>query len=165
LLAECKRSSVASREVAEELIADAYITFLRLYNENLVVKTLPTTYIFSTLKCNIIDYYRTQKRREQRELKISSFVDDEGNEYFALPTQDIDSLEMNDNKDLVDKALLSIKNDTVRAIVELRLIRELSYNEISEQLQISMEKVKNYLFKGKQEIKAYILSQQPAFAL
>jgi len=66
-----------------------------------------------------------------------------------------DNLVKKETQDLIRKAILSLK-ENYRTILILKDIEDLSYDEIAEVMDISLDKVKVWLFRARQQLREVI---------
>jgi RNA polymerase sigma-70 factor, ECF subfamily len=136
--------------LAEEVVNDS---FLKLYN-NLSAynpeKASIKTWLFTIINNTIIDYYR-QNKKEQNKSSIDNISNntnvDSKKRVFELHDNNVNGngfniMCNNDIKTSVVKSINKLPSENLRNVAKLYFIEDLSYNEISEALNISLSNVK-----------------------
>ena len=110
-----------------------------------------STWLFSIASHNCVDFLRRRKRVEMYEIDKSFDENEENYSSFELtdvdPTPD-EKLFAKEKSKLVRQYVGMLKPH-YRELIELRYFEELSYEEISERLQMPMGSVKGKLFRAK----------------
>ena len=116
-----------------------------------------STWLFSIASNNCVDFLR---RKRLNYYEIDKDFDKRDDDYVAF--------ELNDDKPTPDEVLLAKEKAKIvrqcvnmlkphyRELIELRYFEELSYEEISQRLQIPMGSVKAKLFRAKDMLHAII---------
>ena len=142
---------VGDKMVAEELTSK---TFIKVY-ENLDTydseKSNLLTWIMTIANNTTIDYFRKRKL-DTISLQIQ---DNEGNEYLQISSNSIDPYQILVNGELGDKIKRAIKQlpNTYQNIANLFFNCELTYDEIAEEMNISLGTVKGKLHRAKNLMK------------
>lgn len=147
------KTLIQEERIAEELAQE---TFLRAYRvrESYEPKAKVSTWLFTIAKNAAFDYL--SKKKEANLLVIQ---DEEGSqmdpiERLESPILDSEAQLIEEvNRHAVEECLgeLTVKQ---REILGLRIFSDLSYEEISEQVQISLGSVKTHLYRAKEKLTA-----------
>ena len=136
---------VKNQDVADDVTNDVFIRFNRnLENGNFDARqSSVNTYLNHALKSAISDYYRREKNHNNT-IKVSDFYDAEtGKEYIQLESdsQADTEIESTEIKELIYTAMNDL-SEMQKEIANLFFINDLSYNDIADILNISLESVK-----------------------
>ena len=132
---------VADRALAEDLTQDI---FLRIYQglPQFSLRCLFTTWIFQIAKNRVLDELRARERKPRSIVN----VDD------APPLEVIDApVERTEAIEALWRAVEALNPDLKMALL-LRDIAGLSYNEISDSLEVTLATVKWRIFKAREEV-------------
>ena len=128
--------------IAEEVVNDS---FMKLYN-NLSTynaeKASIKTWLFTIVNNTVIDHYRKVKK-EHNKTSIDNTI--EGKRVFEINDESCNGFDIVNNKNIknvVLKSISNLSNDNMKKVAYLYFIKDLSYNEISETLEISLSNVK-----------------------
>ena len=117
---------------------------------------------FSTwlYKITINESITFAKKKKSNTISINSKIgNDEDNELVDLLPDSNDTTEeqllKQETQNLIQKALLNLKDD-YRTILILKDIEDLSYDEIAQTMDISLDKVKVWLFRARQNLREII---------
>ena len=148
--------AVKNPENAEDIRANVYLKIQRLdcaeYNDDKGAEF--ESWIYTITNTVILDFFRTEAKKQNRLQCVSDFADqnDESKSYFffdAHRSQDADQMVMNTElQKTIAKAFRTLKPH-YRKIAILFFLREKSYQEISEILDIPMGSVKGMLSRAK----------------
>ncbi len=156
------RKMVKEPEQVEDLVQEAFIkAFKNLdsYNTNYAF----STWLYRITTNHTIDYLRKKKLRTtsiDKPIKTR-----EGEMSFELP----------DNKAETDRAIIrkqrkkiithAIENlpDKYRQVIEMRHIEELSYQEISDQLDLPLGTVKAHIFRAREMLYKALIDKKDKF--
>ena len=136
-----------------DVVQDTFIKVYR-YKDNYSSLAKFSTWIY-TIAGNLA---RTEYKRRRRKnfFSISSYGEEQ--KTFDIPDEayrpDVQT-DMKMKSEIIQKALLKIR-DTYREAVILRDIQELSYEEISELMQIEIGTVKSRINRGRAELQKYL---------
>jgi len=136
-----------------DVVQDTFIKVYR-YKDNYSSLAKFSTWIY-TIAGNLA---RTEYKRRRRKnfFSISSYGEEQ--KTFDIPDEayrpDVQT-DMKMKSEIIQKALLKIR-DTYREAVILRDIQELSYEEISEIMQIEIGTVKSRINRGRAELQKYL---------
>jgi RNA polymerase sigma factor (sigma-70 family) len=140
---------VNNKDDADDLTIEAFgKAFKRLdqYTPNYAF----STWLFKIASNNCIDFIRKQRMKMYSIDK--SFEDDEGSELtMDLKCIDLDPEEavIRDQKIILMRNLVDQLKPRYRELIELRYFKELSYEEISEELDLPLGTVKAQLFRAR----------------
>jgi len=100
------------------------------------------------------------KKRKNNVISINSKIgNDEDQEIIDLLPDSNDAIEeqllKKETQNLIQTAILNLK-DNYRTIVILKDIEDLSYDEIAQTMDISLDKVKVWLFRARQNLREII---------
>ncbi|MCH3923759.1 MAG: RNA polymerase sigma factor [Bacteroidales bacterium] len=127
--------------IAEDIVQDS---FMKLWEKKeLVDKQKAKTYLYRIAYNNIVDNFRKNK-------------------YFVNESNIIEQetrIDYSDAKEIIDKALDTLPQ-IQKAIILLKDNEGYSYEEISQMLDISMEKVKVYLYRARVKMKEMIVKKE-----
>ena len=146
---------------AEDLTIEAFgkaFRNLSTYTKNYAF----STWLFNIAANNCIDYLR--KKRLDLVLIDDTIETEDGNQhpYLNIPDDVMTPEEKLCKKEgeMLLKQYISLLEPSYRELIEMRYFQELSYEEISDQLQIPLGTVKNKLFKAKNKLQAIIREHQ-----
>lgn len=140
------RSKVNS-EVAEEILQDVFLKVYEHQNNYDVHKAKLNTWIYNIAKNRIVDYYRSKENNKGLNTNnIESYVSSDGDEYFQINSGKTANClaENNELKIEINNAIALLKPN-LRKIATMYFVQELSYDEISEQLNMPLGSVKGYI--------------------
>lgn len=126
-----KRTS--DKQLVEDAIQDIFINFIKLRESIGSVKNL-TGYLISTFRRQLFLEHKKQKKTIPTEQLPEEHFD-----YFKSPEQDIAEAENMERLHSTINQCISKLTDKQREIIFLRFEREISYEEIAETLNISVE--------------------------
>lgn len=110
-----------------------------------------STWLYKIAVNNCIDFVRKKKLHT---LSIDEPMDDEGQQDFSNTLRAVglnpEEAIIRDQRISLMRKLLERLNDKYRVMIELRYFKELSYEEISEELNIPLGTVKAQLFRAKE---------------
>jgi len=136
-----------------DVVQDTFIKVYR-YKDNYSSLAKFSTWIY-TIAGNLA---RTEYQRKRRRNFFSINSYGEEKKTFDIPDEayrpDVQT-DMKMKSEIIQKALLKIR-DTYREAVILRDIQELSYEEISEIMQIEIGTVKSRINRGRAELQKYL---------
>jgi RNA polymerase sigma-70 factor (ECF subfamily) len=140
--------------IAEEIVNDS---FMKLYN-NLSTfdakKAGIKTWLFTIVNNTVIDYQRAYKKEHNK-----SYIDNtiEGKRVYEINDSSNNIFDVMCNNDIKNNVLNSISklsNDSMKKVAQLYFIEDLSYNEISETLEISLSNVKVLIHRIRIELQS-----------
>ena len=136
--------------IACELTNDTFIKA----EKNLInfdeTKSHIKTWLINIAKNLVIDYYRTEYKKQSQLTHVSNYVDENGKEFFTLES-DLTS-DNSDNEyisDNIQKALNNL-NAKYKQLFILREVENRGYNEIAEILGITESTARVHLNRAKQ---------------
>ena len=116
-------------------------------------KSAITTFLYSVIKHR---FYYTKRLHINSRTDSTVFDDSQG--FTPITTSDPESIAVNaEQREIVQNAIESLKTE-YREIIAMREYEELSYDEISTQLNISIDNVKYRLHAARQALKRTIKS-------
>lgn len=145
-----KTMKVANPMDAEELTHDAFVKI----NENYILYDAKIgnegSWLYGIANHTIIDFYR-KNNKYSANVSISEYTDDNGKETMQIAdTAETDELtERNETMSAILKAMETALNDTQRKVAELHLIKEYTYEEVCNELGLSMSNVKSIIRRMK----------------
>lgn len=145
-----KTMKVANPMDAEELTHDAFVKI----NENYILYDAKIgnegSWLYGIANNTIIDFYRKNDKYSAN-VSISEYTDDNGKETMQIAdTAETDELaERNETMGAILKAMETALNDTQRKVAELHLIKEYTYEEVCNELGLSMSNVKSIIRRMK----------------
>lgn len=141
---------VRNRDDAEDLTIEAFgkaFRKLASYTPNFAF----STWLFKIATNNGIDFLR---KKRINLLSIDETLEEDGTQDFSnnLKSDALDPEEqyIREQRQLIMRALLSKLTEKYRIMIELRFFKELTYQEISEQLNLPIGTVKAQLFRAKE---------------
>ena len=146
---------LGNRADAEEIAGDVFLALVAdksSYDPN---RTF-STWIYSIARYKCI----SQIRKRKPTLSLSSTKEDQDCEMWDIPDakdQPRETLEKKEVKYQVRRAILKLPNEQKEAII-LRQYHGLSYQQISEVLECSTEKVKILIFRAKEQLSIELAS-------
>jgi RNA polymerase sigma factor (sigma-70 family) len=127
----------------EELIND---TFIKM-NENYILfdaeKGRIGSWIYGISENAVIDLYRKNKKQSLN-VSMSEYTDENGRETLQIAndvTTD-DVIERNETREMITNIINTTLTEKQRKVAELHFLNDYSYEEVREELQISMNDVK-----------------------
>lgn len=112
-----------------------------------------STWLFRLTSNVCIDFLRRQKRQQHMSLTVTD--DDEPGEEFTLPDPAPGPEEQavhNERRQAVARAMAALPED-YRAVMQLRAVEELSYEQIAEILDIKVGTVKSRLARARTQLR------------
>ena len=140
---------VRNKDAADDILSTTFIkAFKRL---NSYVNNISFEMWLKTIAINSsIDYIRKTKKE-----KANQFIDDEDNYIQLSSSADYSPEEVfigNETNDRLEKAMSRLKWK-YRNIINLRTVQNMSYKQISEELDLSESQVKTLLNKAREKLK------------
>jgi RNA polymerase sigma factor (sigma-70 family) len=142
---------VNNRDDADDLTIEAFgkaFNRLKQYQPNYAF----STWLFKIASNNCIDFLRREKKKRMISMDNTMFSDD-GDEM----TFDVRDGELDPEEEFVKSQKVELMREVVdrlkpryRELVELRYFKELSYEEIAEQLDLPLGTVKAQLFRARE---------------
>jgi len=147
---------VADRDEAADLTQETFVKAFAKFGSfrgDASINTWLTSIAVNACRNRIRDRTR-RKRYEAFSLDGQSNADEPGfqTEPFSREPNPAFQLEMGELRELVEAAIASLPPE-FRIPVVLRDVEEMSYKEIAEICQISLENVKTRIFRGRSEIR------------
>lgn len=125
---------------AEDITARVFVKLHKNFENYDVYKAKISTYLHVIAKSMITDFFRTN--HSDKYINVNNFVDDEGKEIFQFVDDDNnDSIENDELGNSIKAAINSLK-PKYKQIAELYFVKELSYKEICNVLDLPMNNVK-----------------------
>ena len=115
-----------------------------------------STWLFRLTSNVCIDFLRKQKRQQHMSLTVTD--DDEPGEEFTVPDPAPGPEEQavhNERRQAVARAMAALPED-YRAVMQLRAVEELSYEQIAEILDIKVGTVKSRLARARTQLRKII---------
>jgi RNA polymerase sigma-70 factor (ECF subfamily) len=139
---------VLSREIAEDLTSEAFITFVQLIKDQKEINNLQA-FLYGIAK-NIFLKYLKQKYRDGIPFSV---IDDDFENYTDKYVQEVESKETLEDK---AKPYIDRLPERQREVVTLRLIEKLSLTEICNKLGKDMNYVKTTQKRALASLKKYV---------
>ncbi len=137
---------INQKENAEDVTQE---TFIKLYRS---LKTFDPEYKFRTWLYTIATHTAYDWLRKGKKMQELFIIDDPDNQFETSSDETAyKELEMKENKEMVDKAIDKIK-PKYKAIVVLFYRDDLSYEEISQVLDLPINTVKTHLYRAKKAL-------------
>ncbi|NDV57595.1 RNA polymerase sigma factor [Bacteroides sp. 519] len=132
---------ISNEEVVKDCIQDL---FVKLYNskENIALTTTPKFYLLFSLKNLIIDYSSRYNRITYISPEELPFI-----ATYQFETQD-DSLEIDDETKKKFEKVMSLLNPRQKEALYLRFQLELSYEEVSQLLNVNYQSARNLIHRA-----------------
>jgi len=144
---------VHSNIIAEELVNDSFMKLYHNLDSFDPKKSKLRTWLFYIVNNTVIDYYRKISKDNN---KIS--IDNnsmEGKKVFEIKDDSnniFDVMSNNDIKNNVISCINKLSNNNLKKVANLYFIDDLSYNEISDCLEIPLGSVKGYINRIRLEL-------------
>ena len=147
-------SRINNRETAEEITSDIFLRINNYLNEGRydVEKAAFKTLLYQIVKNAIIDHWRKKKMNT---VHTDGYVNDEGVPTFDFVSNDSDNVEQSELHEEVMMALNGLKENE-RKVVKMFYIDGYKQNEISETLELSINNVKQIIFRTKDKLQVLL---------
>lgn len=141
---------VKDYDKAEDIAQDVFISVLNnKYNEN---EGSFKYYIYIVAKNKAISYLNTENRRSNiTEKYLKNSLEEEANDTLNIIIQE-------ENKKEIVEAI-NLINEKYRSAVYLVKIEEFSYQEVANILNVNIQDVKNYIHRGKKELRKILIKK------
>lgn len=138
-------SKVHNQEDAKDILSEV---FIKIYKniDNLDSAEKLTSWIFTITRNTIIDFYRKNNKNKNNIEFIEEHIFEEKEQLSAI----------NEISNCIEPIINSLKPKYAKALY-LSEIKELKQKEIADKLDISSSKIKNIIFRGKNQIKEKLL--------
>jgi RNA polymerase sigma factor (sigma-70 family) len=154
--------AVNNKEVAEDLEQEIFAKiFMNIGQYNF--STALSTWMFNIAQNHVVDYIRTQKYEilSIEGLKTEYGSDDDVSEmFFQIEDKSEDtfkSVVRNERAEAVLKALEDgVSSADGKKVIRMIYLEELSYEEVSEKMNMSLGTVKSLMFRAKGEMKKFL---------
>ena len=158
-----KSKYTLSNEETEDIIQNAYVKIYKRFRNNNLVCKFPRQYLFNAaVNCTI--EYRTRKAHLKNESTFTE-INIEKHEAFLDLVSDVDFTQvpnfLSENKIiseelncLIDK--LAEKNPEMSQALRMFYFDEMQTNEISDELNVSINTIKTRLHRGRARIKSML---------
>ena len=143
---------VANPDDALDLSQEAFIRAWRALDQYQFDAAF-STWLFRLTSNVCIDFLRKQKRQQHMSLTVTD--EDEPGEEFAVPDHTPGPEEQtiqNDRRAAVARAMASLPEDW-RVVMQLRVVEQLSYEQIAEILDIKVGTVKSRLARARTQLR------------
>jgi RNA polymerase sigma-70 factor, ECF subfamily len=133
------RGYIRSSDLIEEIVCDIF-TRIWQNRESLEIKTSLRDYLVKAVHNNCIDYYRQQKRQDS----ITASNDEKEQAFYTLAGLGETPLDYILTRELEEKILVAIESlpPQYKKAFKLSRYSELTYDEIAQEMQISVNSVK-----------------------
>ena len=135
---------VSNREIADEIVQEAFLTLYRLTTEGRIRVQFDSVRAFlvrTATNLALDKYRRTEKWRDISTTLSTAAIPNE-------PEMPDEALEVKDIQERFERELASL-SEYQRSCLYLRIVEEYSYEEIAEVLSISADSVKTHLKRGR----------------
>lgn len=149
-------SFIKNREQSEEILQE---TFLALWKrrESLNPSLPIAPILFTVCKRLVIDTFRKSMSAEKYRVEVTEKLN-------VLHTDTSEKIEFSDLKRVVDHIIAELPQQQ-QAVLKLKKFDELSYDEISERLNISKNTVKNHLMAALKTLRSRMDREGILYAL
>ena len=160
------------KETAKDLMMDVFMKVNSKINSYNPDEAAFSTWIYTIARNRLIDF----KRSEKYEVLSVEDLDRSGNdsenttESFSFQIADtsitstgFDASVKKERATLVREAINAIKNETIREVINLRFIEDISYDEIVLKVNLPLGSIKAYVNRGKEFIESYLLKHSSDF--
>jgi RNA polymerase sigma factor (sigma-70 family) len=114
----------------------------------------------------MIDYTRSVKREKSQTQNVSDFVDDKGNEYLPILSDN------NSSKDVENDQLLDSINESFdsldenyQRIANLYFVEQLTYSDIADICDITENNVKQLIFRARKMLQAKLTNVAHSYSI
>ena len=141
---------VKDYEKAEDITQDVFISILNnKYNEN---EGSLKYYIYMVAKNKAITYLNTENRRNNiTEKYLNNPIEDNQNDVL------ISIIKEENKREIIDA--INLINEKYRNAIYLVKIEEFSYQEVANILNVSIQDVKNFVHRGKKELRKILIKK------
>lgn len=149
---------------AEELTNDAFIKI----NENYILYDVKIgnegSWLYGIAKNSVIDFYRKNDKYNAN-TSISDYTDDNGKEIFQIAdnAETDQNVERGELMSAIYKAMDKSLNQTQRKVAELHLIKEYTYEEVCNELNLSMNNVKSIIRRMKIALQIELMKERAMY--
>jgi len=132
-------SHVNNKELAEDLTSQTFFKLVDKSDKFDDQKSSPKTWLFTIANNTLIDFYRRADRKK------NTVIDENIDENINLSTNNCNkemelSVQLSRNKAILSKIIITLARDE-QELIFLRFTQEYSYEEIANELSISVNKV------------------------
>lgn len=155
-----------NNEIAEDLTQEI---FVKVYNkiQSYDPNTTFSTWLYTIAKNHCRDYKRTEKYEVMsvETLRTEYGGDEDVNESsFQLHDKSEDvfrTIIKSENVSLINRAIKKgIISSKARRVIRLIFLKELSYEETSQRMNLPLGTVKAFMFRGKKDIREYLCKKE-----
>jgi RNA polymerase sigma factor (sigma-70 family) len=140
---------VNNRQLAEDLTSIVFGKALENFDKYNYNSSSFSTWIFSITRHALIDYYRTEGKKNYVTL-------DEAEDKPSIEESTLEKLQSKDEKECLNKCISMLSHEE-QEIIHLKFGAEMSNRQISEVLKISESNVGVRLFRTVKKLKEYFL--------
>ena len=147
---------------AEELTNDVFIkAFSNLSGFNPELSQIKT-WVFTIVKNTIIDYYRTRTSQKgvarRNSFTTDTFTKDDEEYFFQIPDKGVKADSLHDLSIVGRNTMAAINNlkGNAKDIAIEHFVNELTYNEVCEKLNLSMEVVKVSICRTRKRLQSQL---------
>jgi len=135
---------VKQRELAEEVVQEAFINIWRSASEYECTISTPMTWMSAIVKNRTFDYLRQQKRQTGRETEWSETLDAELANETPGPYESMVLIQ----RSRYLAACMSRLGANQRRALELAYLRDLSHLEVAQEMNVPLGTVKSWIRRG-----------------
>lgn len=151
-------SYIASRigdfELAQEIGQDVFVRINDHLQSYDVYRGKVKTWVYSIVNNAIIDEWR---RKKQSAVHVDGYTDEEGNKTFDFIDGSTDLVERNELSEQINRAMCGLK-ERERRIVQMYYFENRKYDEIAEELELSLSNIKVTLMRTKKKLQEQLES-------
>ena len=128
-------------EISKDLTMDTFESYLKKGKSSAEVKDVKS-YLLGIAKNLCMAYFKKSKRNQNLEDSLAQFME-------------IEVEDQHDSDELINRLMSALYklSDDQRRCIEMFFLKELSYNKIAKQLNLSYNEVKSYIQNGKRNLK------------
>ena len=144
------RQTIKNQDDCEDICSEVFIKVNRLLSVFDCERASFKTWVHKITKTMVIDFARGEGKKAQQTSKVSDLINSEGQETFSF-LSDNDASTGVETSELSSKIIeaMSRLKPIYKQIAEMFFIKEYSYTEIAEELNIPMGTVKGTLLRAK----------------
>lgn len=140
-------SLVKDEFTAEELVQDIF-SKLWQKKESIIIKSSFTGYLFTVSRNRVYDFFQQLNRNEKLYAHIRAIASES---YVHVE----EVLLAKENEDILQKTIASLPPQR-RRVFELCKIQGLSYQQASDEMNLSLSTIKDHMAKARVTIKAFV---------
>lgn len=155
--------TIKNNDACEDICTEVFMKVNRLLSSFTCKKSSFNTWVHRITTTMVVDYSRTEGKKALETSKVSDLVNSEGQEAFSFISDsnasgNIETEELNSK---INSALNKLK-PIYKQIAEMFYVKQYSYTEIAEELNIPMGTVKGTLLRAKVMLQNSLQSEYQA---